>query len=97
MRLRLKLRDGFRDASVRILLGGRAVFDKRGVTTDLPTSLAEIIDVTTDETHPSLEVALEGGPRHRQQVAVAETPFVDVSVSDGALEFRATAQEIPIL
>jgi hypothetical protein len=97
MQLRIKLRDGFHDARVRVSLGGREVFDKRGVTTDLATSLAEIIELSTDEQRATLEVAIEGGASHRQPIAVADTPFVDVSVQDGAMKFLASADDIPIL
>lgn len=97
MQLRIKLRDGFRDDGVRISVGGREVYRKSGVTTDLPTSLADIIEVPTDADRATLEVEIEGRGRHRQEVHVATTPFVDVWANDDTVRLLASAEETPIM
>lgn len=97
MTLQVSLRDGFRDATVTITVNGKDVYRKSGVTTDLTISFADSVDVPVDSSTASLEVAVEGGSRRREEVHVAETPFVAIRILDGNMEFWKSKEPIPML
>ena len=97
MQLVVKLRDGFRNDAVSIRVGGAEVYRKSAVSTDLTISFADRIEVPVREPRVSVEVSVAGGPAGSVEVAPAETPFVDVVVVDGAMSFRTSKAEMPML
>lgn len=97
MTLNIALRDGFRDDTVTIRVDGREVYRKSAVTTDLSISFAGSVDVQVASGTARIEVALQRGPRGSEQVQVADTPFLEVRIVDGAVEFRKSKERIPML
>ena len=97
MGLRVKLGAGFRDDTVSIRVDGVQVFGKSGISTDLRTSRAEVVELPVDKAVVRLEVSVAGGPSASREIRPQETPFVEVRVLDGQLELRATAGDTPML
>lgn len=97
MQLNVKLRDGFRDATVEVTVDGKVVFDQAGVTSDLSISTAAVIEVEVGSATVVLEVKVSGGPTKALTIHVGQTPFVDVWNTDAGLDFRVSAEEVPML
>jgi hypothetical protein len=97
MKLHIKLREGFRDNSVLIRVNGKEVYRKSGVSTDLTISYADALEVDVKQPVVSLEVTVEGGAQGSREVRVGETSFVEVWIMDGRLEWRTSAEDVPML
>ncbi len=97
MRLNVKLRDGFQNDTVTATVNGKEVFRKTGVRTDLTLSFAAAFEVEVEEPTVELGVAIAGGPHATREIRVQEAPFVEVSVAEGRLEIRASAEEVPMM
>ncbi len=97
MTLHVSLRDGFQNATVTITVNGSDAYRKSNVTTNLTISHADSIDVPVDGPTARLEVAVDGGPRRTEDIPVAETPYVNVRITDGAMEFLRSSEPIPML
>jgi len=96
-KLRIGLRDGFRDDMVRILVDGREVYQKPHVTTNLAISFADAVELHVDAATVEVEIEVNGRDRARKAVRAAETPYLDVWYIDGTLQLRESAREIPML
>lgn len=97
MILHVKLRDGFSNDTVTIIVNGKEVYRKSGVSTDLTISFADAVEVPVEESVVKLEVAVEGGQREEKEIRVRETPFVDVWFIEGTMELRESKDEVPML
>jgi len=97
MRLHVRLRDGFQNDTVTIRVNDQEVYRRSGLRTNLAISVADVVEIPVEEATVRLDVAVEGGPLATEEIRVGETPFVDVSVKDGAVELRASAEGIPML
>lgn len=97
MQLFVKLRDGFNNDTVTIRVNGKEVYRKSGVKTDLTISFADAVEVSVDTSPVELEVAVEDGPMKTKQIQVHTTPFVNVWISEGEMELRASAEDVPML
>ncbi len=93
----IKLRDGFSNDAVTVTLNGKEVYRKAGVSTDLAISYADAVEVPVAESVVQLEVAVAGGQTKTKKIRVHETPFVDVWISEGKMELRESAEEVPML
>jgi hypothetical protein len=97
MTLHVALRDGFRNDTVTIMVNGKEVYRKSGVTTDLTISFADSVEVPVEGPTARLEVAVEGGQNGSDEIRLAETPFVAVRILGGNLEFQTSKDPIPML
>jgi hypothetical protein len=97
MQLSIKLRDGFNNDTVTIRVNGKEVYRKSGVKTDLTISFADAVEVPVEASPVELEVAVEDGPMKTKQIQVPATPFVNVWISEGEMELRASAEDVPML
>jgi hypothetical protein len=97
MRLSVKLRDGFSNNTVTVEVNDKEVYRKSGVTTDLTISFADAVEIPVEESTVKLKVAVEGGETKTKEVRVQETPFVDVWIIEGKMEFLSSKEETPML
>ncbi len=98
MRMHIALRDGFRGDTVLVGIDERVVFHRAGVTTDLTISHAASFDVDIDAPRVRLRVALGHGRATTLDIDPQATPFIDVSkADDGALDVRASVEQVPLL
>jgi len=97
MKLRIRLRDGFRDQTVIITLDGKEIYRKSGVTTDLSISYADAVEASTDAAPVTLAVRVENGAVASADIDPRQTPFVDVWIADGRMALRGSATEPPML
>lgn len=97
MQLTIKLRDGFKNDTVIMKADGKELYRKSGVTTDLSISFADALEITTTEASVKLEVAVAGGQTKSTEINVEETPFVEVWITEGKMELRASKVEVPML
>ena len=97
MTLRVRLGEGFQNNTVSVLVDGRQVYQRSGVSTDWTISRADAVDVKTAADSVQLEVSVEEGARAVQVVAPARTPFVEVRFVNGELQLHALEQEPPMM
>ena len=97
MKLRIRLRDGFRDQTVIITLDGKEIYRKSGVTTDLSISYDDAVEASTDAAPVTLAVRVENGAVASADIDPRQTPFVDVWIADGRMALRGSATEPPML
>lgn len=97
MKLRIRLRDGFRNQTVAISLDGKEIYRKSGVTTDLSISYADAVEASTDAAMVTLAVKVENGPAASTDIDPRRTPFVDARIVDGKMALRGSALEAPML
>ena len=97
MTLRIRLGDGFQNNKVSVLVDGKQVYDRSGVSTDWTISRADSFDVKVDSGSVQLEVAVQDGPTARRAVDPAQTPFVEVRFINGELQLLPLPQEPPML
>ncbi len=97
MMLRVRLGEGFRDNTVIVRIDGKEVYRKSGVNTNYTISYAGAVDVPTEAPTVRLEVAVEGGPNVAQDIRPGQTPFVEVRLADGALQFLPLNTEPPMM
>lgn len=76
---------------------GAEVFRQAGVSTDLRIAHAASFEVKTGAPSVQLEVLVENGPHAVLAVAPGQTPFVDVSLVDGALQRVPRDKPTPML
>jgi hypothetical protein len=91
------LLDGFKDDDVTIAVGGRVVYRKSGVTTNLAISHADSFHADTAGPRVTVNVEVAGGPNGALDVDVARTPFVAVKVQAGRVTFQQAAEPFPML
>ena len=97
MMLRVRLGEGFQNNTVSVRVDGKDVYHRAGVSTDWTISRADALDVPTEAPSVRLEVSVENGPQVVQDIAPAQTPFVEVRLVDGALQLFPLNQEPPML
>lgn len=97
MTLQIRLGDGFQDNIVSVKVDGAEVFHQGGVSTDARISHAASLDVQTEAASVQLEVSVEGGPHAVLAVAPGQTPFVEVSLVDGALHLSPQKKAPPMM
>jgi hypothetical protein len=97
MTLHVALRDGFQNDTVTIKVNGREAYRRSGVTTNLTISYADAVDVPVEGSRATVEVAVDGGQTGSEEVRVVETPFVDVRILEGTMEFLKSKEPIPML
>lgn len=97
MTLQIRLGSGFKDDTVQVTVDSAQVFRQAGVSTDLRISRAASVEVQTEAASVQLAVAVEGGPHAVLAVAPAETPFVEVSLVDGALQLTPRNKATPLM
>jgi hypothetical protein len=95
--LRVRLGEGFQNNTVRVRVDGKEVFQRAGVSTDWTISRADSVDIPTQASSVQLEVEVEGGARAVQEIAPANTPFVEVRFVNGELQLLPFDQEPPML
>lgn len=94
--LHISLDDGFNGQSVAILVNGRLVCNKPGVTTDLRTSRAAALDTDVEGTLAHVAVVVEpDGLQASVDVDSMVTPYLCIDIApQGAIAFRPT-QDMP--
>ena len=97
MSLYIQLRDGFSNDSVTIAVNGKEIYRKSGVSTDLTISFADAVEVPVTGPVAKLAVAIKGGHKLEKKIRVQETPFVDVWIIEGKMEFRESKDPVPML
>lgn len=97
MRLLVKLRDGFSGDTVSIVVNGREIYRKSGVSTDLTISYADAVEIDVAESVVNLEISVQGGQHGAKEIKVQDTPFVDVWIVEGKMELRESKDETPML
>ena len=97
MMLRVRLGEGFQNNTVSVRVDGKDVYHRAGVSTDWTISRADSVDVQTEAPSVRLEVLVENGPQAAQDIAPADTPFVEVRLVDGALQLLPRDLEPPML
>jgi hypothetical protein len=97
MKLHVQLRDGFSNDTVSIKVDEKEVYHKSGVNTDLTISYADAFEVPVENSVVKLGVNVEGGQSEQIEIRVRETPFVDVWLIEGKMEFRVSKDELPML
>jgi hypothetical protein len=89
--LTIDLQDGFSADRVVILVNGREVAARSGVTTKRMIGLAETLSVDVPEGPVRVEVVLPG--RGVRGSVEAKEPHLGVSVTSGGLEFIQSRRE----
>jgi len=97
MTLRVRLGEGFQNNSVSVLVDGKQVYGRSGVSTDWTISRADSVDVKTGADSVRLEVSVDGGPPAVRAIEPARTPFVEVRFVNGELQLHALEQEPPMM
>lgn len=97
MTLRVRLGEGFQNNTVRVLVDGKQVYQRAGVSTDWTISRADSVDVKTGADSVRLEVAVDDGPPVVRAIEPARTPFVEVRLVNGELQLHALEQEPPMM
>ena len=97
MTLRVRLGEGFQNNTVSVLVDGRQVYQRSGVSTDWTISRADAVDVKTGADSVQLEVSVEDGARAVRTIEPAHTPFVEVRFVNGELQLHALEQEPPMM
>jgi len=97
MTLRVRLGEGFQNNTVTVLVDGKQVYGRSGVSTDWTISRADSVDVQVDTASVQVEVAVQDGPTTRRTIAPIDTPFVEVRVINGELQLLPLPQEPPML
>ena len=97
MTLRVRLGEGFQNNSVSVLVDGKQVYGRSGVSTDWTISRADSVDVKTEADSVRLEVSVDGGPPAVRAIEPARTPFVEVRFVNGELQLHALEQEPPMM
>ena len=97
MLLHIKLRDGFTNDTVSIMVNEKEVYRKSGVSTNLTISFADAVDVPVETAVVKLVVSVESAQRGEKIIQVRDTPFVDVWLTEGRMELRESSDEVPML
>jgi hypothetical protein len=97
MLLHIKLRDGFTNDTVTIIVNEKEVYRKSGVSTNLTISFADTVDVPVETAAIKLVVTVSGNQHKEEIIQVDQTPFVDVWLTEGRIEFRQSKEEVPML
>jgi hypothetical protein len=95
--LRVRLGEGFQNNTVSVRVDGKEVFQRSGVSTDWTISRVDSVDVPTAAPTVQLDVEVENGPRVVQEIAPAQTPFVELRFVAGELELLPFDQEPPMI
>jgi hypothetical protein len=86
--LHIALHNGFQGNHVVIEIGGRIVFDRTGVTTDLRISRADAVDVEVDGEQVPITVTVLPGVSGSIDLNVAQSPYLAVDLQpDGTLRW----------
>jgi hypothetical protein len=96
MKLKIKLRDGFKDDHVSIKVDGHEVYSKSGVSTDLSISFADAVEIPVKDPSVKLNVTVDGKTEEKE-IRVDKTPFVDVWREGPSMELRESPNEVPVL
>lgn len=97
MTLRVRLGEGFQNNTVSVLVDGRQVYQREGVSTDWTISRADSVDIELAGASVQLEVAVQDGPTQQRTIEPAHTPFVEVRLMNGELQLLPLSQEPPML
>ena len=93
MALVIDLQDGFEGDAVVVCLDGREVFRKAGVRTRYQISRADRITLEADAGRRTVEVSLpDKGIKDEVTIDVEATPFLGVSLDQGALVFKPSSE-----
>jgi hypothetical protein len=95
--LRVRLGEGFQNNTVSVRVDGKEVFQRSHVSTDWTISRVDSVDVPTEGPSVQLEVVVEGEARVVQEIAPANTPFVEVRFVNGELQLLPFDQEPPMI
>ena len=87
MTLTVRLCDGFNDDTVTMEMDGKQVFHRTGVTTNPAISYAATVLLPVEPRSYNFSVTVVGRLHHEQRVNVVDTPFMDVRVREGKLEY----------
>lgn len=93
--LHVALEDGFEGHTVTIEIGGRSVFHRQGVKTDLRISRADAVDLDVAGSAPvHLRVLIEpGGLQASIEVDALATPYLSISIEPpGAIRFTPSTE-----
>jgi membrane-associated protease RseP (regulator of RpoE activity) len=86
--LHIALHNGFQGDHVVIEIGGRIVFDRTGVTTDLRISRADAVDVEVEAEQVTITVTVLPGVSGSTDLNVAASPYLAVDLEpDGTLRW----------
>lgn len=95
--LHIALQDGFAGDAVAVRLGGREVYRKEGVKTDLRISRADAVDAEAPAGSATVEVQARG-QMASTEVDATRTPYLAVSLDgDGRPSFRASNEPFAYL
>jgi hypothetical protein len=96
--LHLALQDGFADDAVVVRVGNGEPVRHEHVTTKSQIGLARAFEVSVPDGPAEVEVLLpERGLSARTRVDSTETPFLGVSLRDGAIAFRPASERFRYL
>lgn len=91
--LHIALEDGFDGHDVTIEIGGRKVYGRQGVKTDLRISRADAVNVALESAQAHLSVSVEPGRLQASfDVDALATPYLSISiVPPGTILFTPSA------
>ena len=92
-KLHVALQEGFSGDDVTVRVNGKAVFQGRAVKTRLQIGLAHSFDVEVSDGQVELAVEIPSRSMlHREQVEVAGTTYVAVSLGQREVELRISSE-----
>jgi hypothetical protein len=97
MQLSVKFREGFKNDTVVLRANGDLVYRRPNVSTDLSISFADQVAVPVETENVRLALSINGKQPIIKEVDARKTPFVEIWIVDGKVEFRCMAQELPMM
>jgi hypothetical protein len=97
MQLSVKFREGFKNDTVVLRANGEVIYRRSNVSTDLSISFADQVTLPVAARNIRLALSINGKQPVIKELDVRKTPFVEIWIVDGNIEFRLSAQEVPML
>ena len=97
MQLSVKFREGFKNDTVVLRANGEVIYRRSNVSTDLSISFADQVTLPVVARNLRLALSINGKQPIIKEVDVRKTPFVEIWIVDGNIEFRLSAQGVPML
>lgn len=97
MQLSVKFREGFKNDTVVLRANGEVIYRRSNVSTDLSISFADQVTLPVAARNIRLALSINGKQPIIKEVDVRKTPFVEIWIVDGNIEFRLSAQGVPML
>ena len=97
MQLSVKFREGFKNDTVVLRANGEVIYRRSNVSTDLSISFADQVTLPVAARNIRLALSINGKQPVIKELDVRKTPFVEIWIVDGNIEFRLSTQEVPML